>query len=65
MKEQANHETTTAEAKQELSRMGYDPATFYEQRVVWGDHDTFQCVFSKRAAPEGLLINDSWIPSDT
>jgi len=43
--EQVDHESAAADAKQELSRMGYDPATFYEQRVVWGDHDSFRCVF--------------------
>ena len=46
MTEQVNHESAAVEAKRELSRMGYDPTTFYEQRVVWGDHDSFQCVFS-------------------
>jgi len=40
--EHASYESAAAEAKQELGRMGYDPTTFYEQRVVWGDHDSFQ-----------------------
>jgi len=43
--EQASNESVAAEAKQELGRMGYDPTTFYEQRVVWGDHDSFQWAF--------------------
>jgi hypothetical protein len=43
--EQASYESAAAEAKRELSRMGYDPAAFYEQKVVWGDLDSFQCVF--------------------
>lgn len=42
--EQTNREAAAAEARQEFCRMGYDPATFYEQKVVWGDHDSFQCV---------------------
>jgi len=48
--ERVNYESAAAEAKQELSRMGYDPATFYEQRVVWGDHDSFQHVNNVRYA---------------
>ncbi|KAF9779317.1 HotDog domain-containing protein [Thelephora terrestris] len=30
--------------------MGYDPDTFYEQKVVWGDHDSFQHVNNARYA---------------
>lgn len=45
VKEQVNRETVAAEAKRELRRMGYDPTSFYEQRIAWGDLDSFQCVF--------------------
>ncbi|KAG5652809.1 hypothetical protein H0H81_003578 [Sphagnurus paluster] len=32
------------EAKQKLTEAGFDPASFWEQRIVWGDQDPFQCV---------------------
>jgi len=40
--EQASHDSAAVEAQRELIRMGYDPTAFYEQKVVWGDHDSFQ-----------------------
>lgn len=36
--------------------MGYDPTAFYEQKVGWGDLDSFQWVLSVRF-PEGWLLN--------
>jgi hypothetical protein len=41
---QDNHESAAAEAKRKLIRMGYDPSVSSEQKVVWGDLDSFQCV---------------------
>lgn len=32
------------EGREKLIAMGYDPASFWEQQVVWGDHDSFQYV---------------------
>jgi len=32
-------------AREKLRRAGLDPKSFWEQRIVWGDHDSFQCVF--------------------
>ena len=40
--ERTSHDSAAVEARRELSRMGYDPTAFYEQKVVWGDHDSFQ-----------------------
>lgn len=51
--EKVGYEPAAAEAREELGRMGYDPTTFYEQRVVWGDHDSFQYVF--QLPGEGLF----------
>ena len=25
---------------------GFDPSSFWEQPIVWGDHDAFQCVIT-------------------
>lgn len=36
------HEDAAAEARSKLLELGYDPASFWEQIVVWGDHDSFQ-----------------------
>ncbi|KAL4244538.1 hypothetical protein ABKN59_010370 [Abortiporus biennis] len=36
------------EAKEKLLSLGYDPASFWEQPVVWGDHDSFQHVNNVR-----------------
>ncbi|KAI0075340.1 Thioesterase/thiol ester dehydrase-isomerase [Panus rudis PR-1116 ss-1] len=36
------------EARQTLLDQGYDPASFWEQPVVWGDHDSFQHVNNVR-----------------
>ena len=46
--EKQSYESAAAWAKHELVQMGYHPDTFYEQRVVWGDLDSFQCVLSVR-----------------
>ena len=61
--EQVSHGSAAVEARKELTRMGYDPTAFYEQKVVWGDHDSFQWAF--RILPRGLLMNKPWILSDT
>jgi hypothetical protein len=34
----------STEARELLTEMGYDPTSFWEQPIVWGDHDSFQCV---------------------
>ena len=31
-----------AEAEETLHDRGCDPASFWEQRIVWGDQDSFQ-----------------------
>ncbi|PPQ99244.1 hypothetical protein CVT26_014100 [Gymnopilus dilepis] len=36
------------EARQKLIRAGLDPGSFWEQRIVWGDHDSFQHVNNVR-----------------
>ncbi|KAH9951104.1 Thioesterase/thiol ester dehydrase-isomerase [Amylocystis lapponica] len=36
------------EARTKLLEMGYDPTSFWEQRIVWGDHDSFQHVNNVR-----------------
>jgi len=36
------------EARAQLSALGYDPTSFWEQKVVWGDHDAFQHVNNVR-----------------
>ena len=61
--EQAGYESAAVKARQELSQLGYDPTTFYEQRVVWGDHDSFQYVL--RFSLRGLLTSNFRILSDT
>ena len=38
----SNHDA--AQAKRKLIRMGYDPSVSSEQKVVWGDLDSFQRV---------------------
>ena len=30
------------EARAQISELGYDPNSFWEQKIVWGDHDAFQ-----------------------
>jgi hypothetical protein len=30
------------EAYQKLTAAGFDPASFWEQKIAWGDHDSFQ-----------------------
>ncbi|OBZ73730.1 hypothetical protein A0H81_06230 [Grifola frondosa] len=37
-----------AEARAKLTELGYDPESFWEQQVVWGDHDSFQHVNNVR-----------------
>lgn len=32
------------EGRAKLLKLGFDPDSFWEQKVVWGDHDSFQCV---------------------
>ncbi|CCM02657.1 uncharacterized protein FIBRA_04761 [Fibroporia radiculosa] len=36
------------EARETLIALGYDPTSFWEQRIVWGDHDAFQHVNNVR-----------------
>ncbi|EIN06231.1 Thioesterase/thiol ester dehydrase-isomerase [Punctularia strigosozonata HHB-11173 SS5] len=36
------------EARQSLLKAGYDPRSFWEQPIVWGDHDAFQHVNNVR-----------------
>ncbi|KAF8909276.1 HotDog domain-containing protein [Gymnopilus junonius] len=36
------------EARRKLLKAGLDPGSFWEQRVVWGDHDSFQHVNNVR-----------------
>ena len=30
------------EGRRKLLELGYDPTSFWEQQIVWGDHDSFQ-----------------------
>ncbi|KAI0050981.1 hypothetical protein FA95DRAFT_1555024 [Auriscalpium vulgare] len=40
---------TVAEiAREKLTEKGYDPTSFWEQHIVWGDHDAFQHVNNVR-----------------
>lgn len=42
-------EVSSAEhARATLTKLGYDPTSFWEQKVVWGDHDAFQHVNNVR-----------------
>lgn len=34
--------SAAAEARTELMKLGYDPTSFWDQPIVWGDHDSFQ-----------------------
>ncbi|PIL24811.1 hypothetical protein GSI_12697 [Ganoderma sinense ZZ0214-1] len=36
------------EERAKLSELGFDPESFWEQQVVWGDHDSFQHVNNVR-----------------
>ncbi|TBU39551.1 Thioesterase/thiol ester dehydrase-isomerase [Dichomitus squalens] len=36
------------EGRTKLAELGYDPESFWEQKVVWGDHDAFQHVNNVR-----------------
>ncbi|KAF9563609.1 hypothetical protein CPC08DRAFT_734809 [Agrocybe pediades] len=40
--------SSLAEAREKLQRAGLDPKSFWEQRIVWGDHDSFQHVNNVR-----------------
>jgi hypothetical protein len=33
------------EGKELLTKRGFDPDSFWEQPVVWGELDSFQCVY--------------------
>ncbi|GBE86682.1 hypothetical protein SCP_0905620 [Sparassis crispa] len=44
----AEGETPAAEGRRRLLELGYDPSSFWEQHVVWGDHDAFQHVNNVR-----------------
>ncbi|KAI0343357.1 hypothetical protein BDW22DRAFT_1394336 [Trametopsis cervina] len=37
-----------AEGRSQLLKLGYDPTSFWEQPIVWGDHDSFQHVNNVR-----------------
>ncbi|XP_006461693.1 hypothetical protein AGABI2DRAFT_222531 [Agaricus bisporus var. bisporus H97] len=39
-----------AKAHEHLMKQGFDPQSFWEQRIVWGDHDSFQHVNNVRYA---------------
>ena len=39
-----SYDGAAEEARRELMKLGYDPTSFWEQPIVWGDHDSFQCV---------------------
>lgn len=36
---------TLTDAKAVLLKAGFDPASFREQQIAWGDQDPFQCAF--------------------
>ena len=38
----AEGEAALADAEETLHDRGCDPASFWEQRIVWGDQDSFQ-----------------------
>ncbi|KAK0205876.1 Thioesterase/thiol ester dehydrase-isomerase [Desarmillaria ectypa] len=42
------YEEAKANAQKALTRAGYNPRYFWEQPIVWGDHDTFQHVNNVR-----------------
>ena len=37
--------SSAEEGHAKLIELGFDPDSFWEQPVVWGDHDSFQYVF--------------------
>ncbi|KZS99723.1 Thioesterase/thiol ester dehydrase-isomerase [Laetiporus sulphureus 93-53] len=41
-------ETRAEHARTKMLELGYDPSSFWEQRIVWGDHDAFQHVNNVR-----------------
>ena len=49
------HQQTLEQAKECLREWGYDPMSFWEQRIVWGDHDAFKWVLSLLGLDEGVL----------
>lgn len=42
--EQPTSLTEAEEGRTYFEDRGFDPASFWEQPIVWGDHDAFQCV---------------------
>ena len=36
------HPTASDQARAYFLEHGFDPASFWEQHIVWGDHDAFQ-----------------------
>ena len=46
-------------AKQCLREWEYDPTSFWEQRILWGDHDVFQWVLSLLRLNEGVLMGEN------
>ncbi|KAF8652596.1 hypothetical protein AX16_004317 [Volvariella volvacea WC 439] len=43
-----DHAGLVQDAREKLRKAGMDPASFWEQRIVWGDHDSFQHVNNVR-----------------
>lgn len=41
-------ENVAQEARNTLLKLGFDPESFWEQQIVWGDHDSFQHVNNVR-----------------
>ncbi|KAI0322788.1 HotDog domain-containing protein [Amylostereum chailletii] len=41
-------DSIAAQARAKLASQGYDPTSFWEQQIVWGDHDAFQHVNNVR-----------------
>ena len=50
---------TLEQAKECLREWGYDPMSFWEQRIVWGDHDAFQWVLPLLRHHEGVLMEEN------
>ena len=41
--------------------ISFDPESFYEQKVVWGDMDSFQCVLILKLGSLLTLHSNGWI----